>query len=145
MKERIFRTILWVIIGVIMFVLGYYNQQVQAYFLNKDALIGLLFAVGFGYFLYSQFLEKKILKNKIYHEHDRRELEEHRQKEYRRKTYHEKLDSVKAELIGRMKEQNKELYKSISLRDDIIKNVKSDLSTQISNMKHDILSEINKK
>lgn len=140
MRERVFRTIAWILIGIASFFMGYYNQEIQTFFFNKNALIGMLSAALVFFVLYCRFLQDKNLKQKLYHENDKDELRRYRDRDYSKTAIANKIDGLKGEIKGRYED----LHKSLSLRDDIFKKVTNDLSTQISNMKHDIMQKITK-
>ncbi len=128
------KTRVLVIVGIIAsFVIGYFNQELGVFFLNKDALIGCLLATAIAYFLYSQHLEKKVLRLRNENDVQYQKLEAANSKIWNRK----ELKTVLADRI-------KEIHTSIQLRDGILKNIRTELGTQISNMKHDILLEMQK-
>jgi len=111
MRNRIGIVALVIFGGTGCFFIGFYNQAVGNFFLDKDVLIGGLTIFGVAYYLYAQYLEKKNLKDRLYNDNNYEKIQALESQKRNRKTYHEKLDEVKKELIEEMHKLVKEVKK----------------------------------
>ena len=109
MTMRPHRIILIVLIGASCFVAGYFNQEVSKFFLNKDALIGLLSTLLAGCYAYTTYLEKKNIRRSEHESRQYEQLEELRYKDRNRKDIKELIKESKTQIVEEMHKLAKEL------------------------------------